>query len=97
MSYLNRERLLRKLTTDMGIVEMMQAIIDEPVMDRWISVKDRLPETDEVKYIVACKSKSGIRSINMAWFDGQFWHGMGSMAGVTHWMQPPEFPEEVEG
>ena len=79
-----------------ALAEARDRIEELPGADRWISVKDRLPETDEVKYIVACKTKSGIRSINMAWFDGQFWHGMGSMAGVTHWMQPPEFPEEVE-
>lgn len=62
-------------------------------MSNWISVKDRLPEDDSMKLVVA-KAKNGTRSVNRAWFDGQFWHGSGSMAGVTHWMLLPELPKE---
>ena len=51
----------------------------------WISVEDRLPETDEVMAI-RCVTKKGVVSWNRAWYDGQFWHGSGSFAGVTHWM-----------
>lgn len=65
--------------------------------DEWIPVTERLPEADpDTKYLVACKTKSGRQSINMAWFDGRFWHGMGSMAGVTHWMPLPDPPEVQE-
>lgn len=60
----------------------------------WISVTEKLPEADSnMKYIVCCRTVKGIRSINMAWYDGRFWHGMGSMSGVTHWMPLPELPE----
>lgn len=60
----------------------------------WISAFDKLPEADsDTKYLVCCKTVKGLRSINLAWFDGSFWHGMGSMAGVTHWMPLPDLPE----
>jgi hypothetical protein len=60
----------------------------------WISVTDRMPEADpDTKYLVCARTKSGYRSINLAWYDGSFWHGMGSMAGVTHWMPLPDLPE----
>lgn len=59
----------------------------------WISVSDFLPAAG-VRVLVATKPKKGPRSINLAyWLDGSF-HGMGSMAGVTHWMPLPDLPEE---
>ena len=48
------------------------------------SVKEELPKDEEIK-IVITESKSGRITWNRAWFDGQFWHGSGSMAGVTFW------------
>lgn len=57
----------------------------------WISVTDRLP-ADEEKYLVCCCTAKGIRNINLAWCDHAYWHGMGSMSGVTHWMPLPELP-----
>ncbi len=63
----------------------------------WISISRYRPEADsDTKYLVCCRTAKGLRSINLAWFDGSFWHGMGSMAGVTHWMPLPDLPE-VEG
>ncbi len=59
----------------------------------WISVTDRTPEDDEI-VLVVCKAKNGNRSVNRAFYDGAFWHGSGSMAGVTHWMPLPDLPEE---
>ena len=63
-------------------------------MSNWINVEDRLPE-DEDKYLVTCQTKSGRKSINLAWCDSSgIWHGMGGMAGVIAWM---ELPEPYEG
>ena len=68
----------------------------EPPRGAWISVTRSLPEPGDTKYLVCCRTAKGLRSINMAWFDGTFWHGMGSMAGVTHWMPLPDLPEVGE-
>lgn len=51
----------------------------------WISVKERMPETEETMAVI-CRRKDGKVSWNRAWWDGQFWHGSGSFADVTHWM-----------
>lgn len=58
---------------------------------KWISVNEFVP-VDSEKYIVCCQTVKGICNINLAWFDGRAWHGIGSMSGVTHWMQLPELP-----
>ena len=57
----------------------------------WISVEDELPK-DDTKHMVCVQAKTGRQSINMAWFDGTFWHGTGTMAGVTHWKPFPALP-----
>jgi len=63
----------------------------------WISISQYRPEADsDTKYLVCCRTAKGLRSINLAWFDGRDWHGMGSMAGVTHWMPLPDLPEVGE-
>ena len=55
----------------------------------WIPVEERLPE-DERMVLVTCQTKKGIRSTNRAYYDGKFWHGSGSMSGVTAWQPLPE-------
>lgn len=60
----------------------------------WIPVTEALPDDDDL-VLVTCQSKNGTRSVNRAYYDGQFWHGSGSMAGVTAWMPLPEPYEEV--
>lgn len=55
----------------------------------WIPVAEALPDDDDL-VLVTCQAKNGNRSINRAYYDGQFWHGSGSMAGVTAWMPLPE-------
>lgn len=55
----------------------------------WIPVDERLPE-DERMVLVTCQTKKGIRSTNRAYYDGMFWHGSGSMSGVTAWQPLPE-------
>ena len=52
---------------------------------KWISVADRMPENDDIMAI-RCVTKKGAVTWNRAWYDGQFWHGSGSFAEVTHWM-----------
>ncbi len=61
-------------------------------MAEWIKIEDRLPEGDDMKLVYAV-TKNGTGSVNRAWFDGKTWHGSGSMAGVTHWMELPEPPD----
>lgn len=60
-------------------------------MSKWISVKEKMPK-DDVKVIVCCCTKKGIRNINMAYQANGFWHGNGSMSNVTHWQPLPELP-----
>lgn len=59
----------------------------------WIAMSDRAPADDGMK-IVWAVAKNGVGSVNRAWYDGQTWHGSGSMAGVTHWMELPPSPED---
>ena len=59
----------------------------------WISVEERMPENDEI-VAIRCVTKKGAVSWNRAYWDGNFWHGSGSFAGVTHWMAIPILPEK---
>ena len=60
-----------------------------PTNDGWIPVEERLPE-DETMMLVTCRTKTGRRSVNRAWYGAGCWHGTGSMSGVTAWMPLPE-------
>lgn len=66
----------------------------EKVINKWISVNNGLPEED-VRVIVCCQTKKGVRNINLAYHTSGIWHGQGSMSGVIAWMSLPELPEEV--
>lgn len=57
----------------------------------WTSINEGLPELDK-RVLVVCETKEGKRNINLAYWDGIAWHGNGSMAGVTHWMEQPRLP-----
>ena len=61
----------------------------------WVPVAEALPDDDDL-VLVTCQAKNGNRSINRAYYDGQFWHGSGSMSGVTAWMPMPE-PPKMDG
>ncbi len=56
--------------------EWMPCDIDVPVDDRMV--------------LVTCKTKKGTLSVNRAYYDGEYWHGSGSMSGVIAWMPLPE-------
>lgn len=57
----------------------------------WISVKTRLPETDD--HVLCCtQNKKGVRTVVRGFYmDG--WH-CGMNTNVTHWMPMPAPPEE---
>jgi hypothetical protein len=61
----------------------------------WISVSERLPDTDEYM-LVACKTQKGVVTINRAYYSNGCWHGSGSMSKVTHWMPLPQPPKECK-
>lgn len=54
----------------------------------WIPVSERLPENDEI-VLVTCKTKKGVKSVNRAYYSDGYWHGSGSMSGVTAWVPTP--------
>lgn len=55
----------------------------------WYYAAEILPNNDD-KMLVITETKKGVRQINIAYFDGQFWHGMGSMSGVIAWAYMPD-------
>lgn len=57
--------------------------------EKWIPVTEKLPDTDEMM-LVTCKTQKGMLNVNRAYYDGNFWHGSGSMSGVIAWMPMPE-------
>ena len=66
---------------------------DNNVGSKWISVKDRLPETT-IRCIV---SKHNVPFL--AYFDGEKWRETNKLMvvdGVTHWMPMPPAPEDVK-
>ena len=66
----------------------------EVLRDQWISVKDKLPETEE-EVLVLTVSKTGNVNVDKGYLlNGRFVH-RGS-AVVTHWMPLPELPEVVK-
>lgn len=64
----------------------------EVLRDQWISVKDKLPETEE-EVLVLTVSKTGNVNVDKGYLlNGRFVH-RGS-AVVTHWMPLPEPPDK---
>lgn len=55
----------------------------------WLYADEILPDNDD-KMLVVTETKKGLRQINIAYYDGQFWHGMGSMSGVIAWAYMPD-------
>lgn len=59
----------------------------------WVPVSENLPDKN-VRVLVACQTKKGFRSHNLAYYVDGHWHGTGSMSGVTHWRELPVLPIE---
>lgn len=55
----------------------------------WINPNEMLPNNDD-KMLVITETKKGVRQINIAYYDGHSWHGMGSMSGVIAWAYMPD-------
>lgn len=93
-----REKLveiLRKPIFPHELVDLTEAVADYLLdsgvtVQEWISVKDRLPEDDEI--VIICTDKNFIYAgelIGDTWFlDNDSW-----TATVTHWMPPPQPPK----
>lgn len=57
-------------------------------MGEWISMKDRLPNTDD--YYLVCDANS-LEAPRIAYYDtSSGWYD----CAVTHWMKLPELPEK---
>ena len=63
-------------------------------MDKWISVKNRLPQA-RGQYLVVAIEAGHYRHITVVSFSDHFiMNGHRSYWRVTHWMKLPDFPEE---
>ena len=87
-----------------GELNMLRAVIYEletmPNTSAWVSVKDKLPDDEEL-YLICTESNFG--KINIAYYQPigdkfsnyePFWQGKSNRSTrVTHWMPLPEPPE----
>lgn len=78
------------------ITDVLNAVYSQPTADvverkrgEWIPCSERLPDNDDIM-LVSCRTKKGVNSVNRAYYADGFWHGSGSMSGVTAWMLLPE-------
>ena len=74
-------------------------------VDKWISVKDRLPdrkglESDEIEYVIVCESSPYWQGCNVSicGFGIDGWSkfdnfGLIDSDNITHWMPLPKPPE----
>ena len=60
----------------------------------WIPVEEELPYDDRMVLVTALPKK-GDPNVNRAYYASGAWHGSGSMANVTAWMDLPD-PYEKE-
>ena len=71
--------------------------LEEPT-SQWISVEDRIPDNDLIGYTILCGTTSGT-CIACVGKNGAFleeYRGLKLSLKVTHWMELPKAPEEVE-
>jgi len=67
--------------------------------DKWISVKDRLPELGTPVLFIGKTIYRAWFSTQRGWYDGTFWRrndgeAVYSTTPVTHWMPLPKPPKE---
>lgn len=77
------------------LAQALDALLAEVAAMQWVPVTERVPHHDpmnDTRYLICTQTKTGRRSINLAWFDGSAWHGVGSHAAVTHWRPEPKLP-----
>lgn len=100
-----------KMTAQVETVmnQFVDFIEEAPTVDRWISVKDRLPSADG-HYLTYCISYCDVVSFSTCledvddydfdgkkrpgWFGYDDEYGYYENTGVTHWMPLPELPKE---
>lgn len=81
--------------------KVINMIADQPTIDcapKWISVKDRLPDTTDVYLVNAVhryNKSDGYRSPQVRLFfkDDNEWHGLPDLYIITHWMPLPSPPK----
>lgn len=95
-----REKLIELLREVQYLGGLEEKIADHLIangvtIQKWISVKDRLPEKGEI--VLAC----GLRHATSGMFQGasrnnpRWWHWKGNtLKEVTHWMPLPKPPKE---
>ena len=94
-----------ELTREVGAIalEATQAMCEALAkVPKWISVKERLPDTTDVYLIHTVhryNKNDGYRCMDVRlFFKGEFepWQGLPDIYEVTHWMYMPEPPKECE-
>lgn len=75
-----------------GVLFALDKIDEMPIVNEWISVKDRLPE--ETRYVLAWKAETEAFAFAMYFAEIGVWTDPGeNVIGVSHWMPLPEPPK----
>lgn len=82
---------------DKSDTDELVKIMRELEEHRWIPVEERLPEEFH-RVLVTTQTKKGLANINLAYREGKYWHGNGTMANVIAWMPllKPYQPEKLK-
>lgn len=108
--YISKTWLLQNTHTGMDVIELLQTIIDAPVVEfdtneydklkrraAWFSVDDRLPPIDEDVLVWDSEQEM----IAVAWLhEPGMWNTADmdlSTESITHWRYMPRLPKEVDG
>lgn len=70
-------------------VDALDMAINALEQTTWIPCSERLPDTDRM-VLVTAQPKTAPANVNRAYHTESGWHGSGSMANVTAWMELPE-------